>query len=337
MAKVKCKYCGKKIEQGLKKCPKCKKYLGDKSIFGKIVMYFVWFLIQGLICYLLYAFGKESFYSENINDLWFLVILVVILLFNAIILMINIYKNKKRSGLLIFACFSAIVFMIYALVFSFNIVKAFIYENSSELVMLNETYDFSSAKILKEEIESIFEKDDENTFSRDIIISNLYTDGKYSNLYIDDSYGNYKLKFYVDFDEFKIKDVYSEFDDYKLYLVKDGKKTENFEFYYAMNILNNVLGEDIKGLARIDSVVEEEVGKNFSVSANAMFNYEELVFDFSNNTFSLDGDIYNMDYYGGMEEKEFNVIFSNNYTSSNRKVWYYGDSSFDYVNWDVKI
>lgn len=337
MAKIKCKYCGKKIDDGLKKCPKCKKYLGDKSVFGKIALFFVWFLIQSLICYLLYAFGKDSFYSEHLNDLLFLVILVVVLIFNTIVVMVNIYKNKKRSGLLVLAGFTTIVFIVYALVFSFNIAKAFIYENSSELIMLNETYDFNSAKTIKEEIERIFEKDDENTFARDVIISNLYTDGEYSNLYIDDSYGNYRLKFHVDFDDFKIKDVYSEFDDYKLYLVKDGKKTDDFEFYYAMNILNNVLGEDINGLARIDSVVEEEVGKSFSISANAMFNYEDLVFNYNNNTFSLDGDIYNMDYYGGIEEKKFNVTFSNNYTSSNRKVWYYGDSSFDYVNWDVKI
>ena len=32
MSKVKCKYCGKKIEDNLKKCPKCKKYLGDKIV-----------------------------------------------------------------------------------------------------------------------------------------------------------------------------------------------------------------------------------------------------------------------------------------------------------------
>ena len=44
-----------------------------------------------------------------------------------------------------------------------------------------------------------------------------------------------------------------------------------------------------------------------------------------------------MDYYGGMEDKSFNVIFKNNCTSSNRRVWYYGDSSFDYVNWDVNM
>lgn len=337
MSKVKCKYCGKRIDGDLKRCPKCKKYLGDKSVFGKIAMYFVWLILQSLICYLLYAFGKESFYSEHLNDLLVLVILIIILLFNSIVVVINIYKNKKRSGLLVLAALSVVFFIVYALIYSFNVGKAYVYENSNELLRLNDTYDFSSAKTIKEEIEKVFEKDNENTFSRDIIISNFYTDGELSNLYIDDSYGNYRLKFYVDLDDFKVKDIYSEFSDSKLYLVKDGKKTENFEFYYAMSILKNVLGEDIKGLARIDSVIEEEVGKSFSISANAMFNYEDLIYNDKDNTFSLTGDIYNMDYYGGMEEKTFNVTFMNNYTSSNRRVWYYGDSSFDYVNWDVNM
>ena len=337
MSKVKCKYCSKKIEDNLKKCPKCKKYLGDKSVIIKTIMYFGWVILQSIICYLLYAFGKESFYSEHLNDLLILVILILVLLFNSIIVVINIYKNKKKSGLLVLAALSVVFFIVYSLIYSFNVVKAYIYENSNELLMLNETYDFSSSKTIKEEIEKVFEKDSTDTFSRDIIISNLYTDGEISNLYIDDSYGNFKLKFYVDFDDFKIKDVYSIFGDSKLYLVKDGKKTDNFEFYYAMNILKNVLGEDINGLARIDSAIEEEIGKNFSVSANAMFNYEELKYNERNNTFLLTGDIYNMDYYGGMEDKSFNVIFKNNCTSSNRRVWYYGDSSFDYVNWDVNM
>lgn len=338
MAKVKCKYCGKKIDEKYKRCPKCHKYLlrGEHK-YLKPLLYGGWILIQAILCLGLYFLSKELLYSEEISDLLILGLLCLVIIVSYLLASTFIYKNRKRDVLTTIGFIAIIVSFCFSLYYAYNISKAIRYGNSNELLMLSENYDFSLAKEIKEEIERVFEYDENNTFSRDVIISNLYTDGKYSNLYLEDSYGNYKLKFYVDFDDFKIKDIFWEFGDNNLYLVKDGEKTEQFEYYYAMNIVNKMLGEEVSGLARLDSAIEKEVGKEFAISANTMFNYEELEYHYSSNSFTIVGNAYNMDYSGGMEEKEFTVTFNKNVSDNNKHIWYYGDSSFDYVKWDVKI
>ena len=119
--------------------------------------------------------------------------------------------------------------------------------------------------------------------------------------------------------------------------MEDYKKTDYFELYYAMNIVDNVLGEDIKSLAKVEDTIEEKVGDSFKVSSNAMYNYEELDYHYSSNTFTVEGDVYNMDYSGGMEEVDFEITFSALDKVKTKKVWYYGDPSFDYVDFSVKI
>ena len=119
--------------------------------------------------------------------------------------------------------------------------------------------------------------------------------------------------------------------------MKDKEKTEYFEFYYAMSIVNEVLGEDIKNLAKLEDTIEEKVGDTFKISSNAMYNYEELNYHYSSNKFTVLGNVYNMDYSGGMEEAEFELSFDASEVVNTKKIWYYGDSSFDYVSWEVKV
>ena len=157
-----------------------------------------------------------------------------------------------------------------------------------------------------------------------------------SNLYLDDSYGNYSLKFFVDLDEFVIKDVTCDFNGKELTLVKDFKKTKQFDFYYAMMITDEMLGEDIKGLAKLDRAIEDKIATIIDIPVNAMFNYENLEYNSDKNIFTINGNVYNMDLYGNLKDNSFMVIFENNYENKNKHEWYYGDSSFDYVNWDVK-
>ena len=54
-------------------------------------------------------------------------------------------------------------------------------------------------------------------------------------------------------------------------------------------------------------------------------------------TFTVEGDVYNMDYSGGKEEEDFEITFSALDKVKTKKVWYYGDPSFDYVDFSVKI
>ena len=336
MANVKCRFCGKKIDENYKRCPMCHKYLRD----DKIKIYslgFIWFLVQSLLSYLLFSFSKGALYSEKISDLYIVILLIFIILINSIIGASILIKKKKKDLYKIIISILCIIFSLFSFTSVFKVIKAFKYENSGELKLLADKYEFGIAKDIKNEIERIFEYDFDGVFSRDIKISNFYTDGKVSSLYLDDSYGNYSLKFYVDMDDFVIKDVTCTFDESELTLVKDFKKTEQFEFYYAMLISDEVLGEDIKGLAKLDRAIEDVIESKIDIPVNAMFNYEDLTYNYSKNNFSIKGNIYNMNGYGGLIEDSFEVTFENNYECKNKHEWYYGDSSFDYVNWDVKI
>ena len=73
----------------------------------------------------------------------------------------------------------------------------------------------------------------------------------------------------------------------------------------------------------------------FDESANMIISYDDFVF--KDDKFVYSGSLSNMDYSVNMEEVEFDIIFSSLDKPKNKKVWYYGDSSFDYVDWNVKI
>lgn len=337
MAKVKCRFCGKKIEESFKRCPKCHKYLRKDNNLKDCVLYLGWFFVQCLLSYFLISFSKGALYSEKISDLYIIIVLIFLILFSSIVAATFVVKKKKNDLYKKIISILCIVFSLFAFTYIFRVINAFRYENSGELKLLADKYEFGIAKDIKKEVEKIFEYDSDEVFSRDVKISNFYTDGKISNLYLDDSYGNYSLKFYVDMDDFIIKDVYCKFGEDELFLVKDFKKTEQFEFYYAMMIAKEMLGEDIKGLAKLDRAIEDEISSKIDIPVNAMFNYEDLEYSYSKNNFSIRGNIYNMDSYGNFVDKAFEVVFENNYESKNKHEWYYGDSSFDYVNWDVKI
>ena len=77
--------------------------------------------------------------------------------------------------------------------------------------------------------------------------------------------------------------------------------------------------------------------KIFIDTANVIFNYEKIQYQVNSDTFLLSGDAYNMDFYGDIEEKKFTITFSNNFVGNKQRVLYYGDSSFDYIKWDIKI
>lgn len=335
MAKVKCEFCGKKIDEKYKRCPKCHKYLCKDNKMKVYGLYALWGIIQLVLCYLLVNLSNEAFYSEKVSDLYIVILFIFLILFNSIIASVFI-RNKKKELSKIIISILCVVFSFFSFIYIFKVVDAFKYNNSQELKMLADKYEFNIALDIKSEIEKIFEYDSDGVFARDVKISNFYTDGKMSNLYLDDSYGNYSLKFFVDLDEFVIKDVTCDFNGKMLTLVKDFKKTKQFDFYYAMMITDEMLGEDIKGLAKLDRAIEDKIATIIDIPVNAMFNYENLEYNSDKNIFTINGNVYNMDLYGNLKDNSFTVIFENNYENKNKHEWYYGDSSFDYVNWDVK-
>lgn len=340
MAKKICRFCGKKIDEKYKRCPKCHKYLRegkkDKEFYVKSFLYLCWVIVQVIFVSVLYCSRSELLYSGNVSDLLILTVFSILLIANSMLVAVKFGKSEKTPGMLFIGCLT-VAFAIISVISFYKISVAFVHDNSYEISFLADEYSLDVAKKIKSEIDEVFEYDYDDVYSRDVIIGNLYTDGEYSTLYIDDAYGNYRVKYFVKFVDFEIVDVYWEFDGNKLYLMKDKEKTEYFEFYYAMNIVNEVLGEDINNLAKLEDTIEEKVGDTFKVSSNAMYNYEELDYHYSSNTFTVLGNVYNMDYSGGMEEAEFELSFETSDVVNSKKVWYYGDSSFDYVSWDVKV
>lgn len=337
MAKVKCKYCGKKIEDNLKVCPKChKRLVFDFKKFYKLLMYIIWTVIQGILSLLVLGCSKDILYSGNIKDLYFLMILVGIILINCILLGCSIFKRRIKKKIKLFLCLLIFIFTLFGMFFSYRIGKAYYYKNSGEILLLAEKYEMNVALKIKDEINSFFEYDEGKSLERDVIISNFYTDGDLTNLYLKDSYGNYTLKFYLTMEDFEIEDAFWLFNDEKLYLIKNGKKTENFEYYYAMYIVDSVIGEDVKGLARIEDDVESKLSREFDNLANVIFNYEELEYNYTYNTFKLKGNAYNMSFYEDYEEEDFTIRFSKREKRNNKHIWYYGDAAFDFVNFDVK-
>ena len=337
MAKVKCKYCGKKIEDNLKVCPKChKRLVFDFKKFYKSLMYVIWAMLQIVLSVLVLGYSKDILYSDNIKDLYLLMILVGVILVNCILLGCSIFKRRIKKKRKLLLCLLIFIFTLFGMIFSYRIGKAYYYKNSGEILLLAEKYEMNVALKIKDEVESFFEYDEEGSVERNVVISNFYTDGDLTNLYLKDSYGNYTLKFYLTMEDFEIKDAFWLFDDEKLYLIKNGKKTDNFEYYYAMYIVDSVLGEDVKGLARIEDDVESKILKEFDNSANTIFNYEELEFDYTYNTFKLKGDAYNMNFYDDVKEEDFTIKFNKREKRNSKHIWYYGDASFDFVNFDVK-
>ena len=336
MAKIKCKYCGKKIDDGLKRCSKCNKELiFDKKRIYKLYANILWILVQIFLSILIYIYSKDAMYSGVISDLYVLMALVGIVFLNCIILGCSIFQKKMKKKIKLLLCVFILYFVLFGIIFSYKIGRAYYYENSSEIRMLSEKYQRSIASNIRDEVNSIFEYDKDGIFERNVIISNFYTDNGLASLYLNDFYGNYTLKFYLVMDDFKIRDVFWMFNDEKLYLVSDGQRTENFEYYYAMYIVDSVLGEDVKGLAKIEDEIEKQVKNKLKSSSNIIFNYDELEFDSFYNTFKISGDAFGMNFYDDIQEKNFLIQFDKREKQSSKHVWYYGEPSFDYVDFDV--
>ncbi len=343
MAVKKCTRCGGKIDSETLKCSKCKKKPDtDKKngVFRNNLMFWMprilYILIQGFICFLAVFLSGELLYSGDINHLFLIMGVCAVGIINAFIMIRVLFLQKSKRFinilLLMISIFTLVVDIIY---FGKNI-NAVRFENSSELVLLNEKYSLNNAKIIKEKIEEIFEYDFEEISSRDVVIGSFYEDEDVYVLYLDDSYGNYRLKFYLKMTDNNIDDVYWVYDDAKFYLVKDGSKTDNFEYYYAMSILNGTRESEIHGLATIENDVETYIKNGLDDSANAIFTYDELKYDKDSNTFYFSCHVHSMNYYGNGYDESYKVLFARMDEVNKKKVWYYGDSSFDYVSWCIE-
>lgn len=343
MAVIKCKKCGKNFSDKKKACPKCgwSKESATKKNKWLDIANILLVLLTIVLSYVLIRYSKNWLYSEKLSDLWIIISLCLILMIaSGIIIKITLNNNLKK----VLKVFSETIGCIGLLIFAFYFIgslNALYYKNSQELVILSEKFKYKEAKAIKEEIERIFEYDEKNIYSRDVLISNFYyndTQNIYS-LYLDDSHGNYSLKFSVEILNNKFKNVYYEKDDYKFYLVKDGKKTDDFEYYYAMYILDNVLGEDISGISKIEDDIEKNVEEQLKLenTANYFYTYEELEYNKDKNIFTVNCSVEDMNYYGNLNNHKFLLTLKRNDNYKNKKNWYYGDSSFDYVNFIIEI
>lgn len=341
MAWIICKKCGKRISDKDNKCYKCGtkiKNISSKKNYKNIILKSLFIVVQVIVIGLLIVMSKDVMFSGDVSELYILFGLDLILIINIFIMGNSLLKIKEKSLLWYGLCFFCGISALFGIFFGYRSLNALKYDNSIELYNLCERYDIDEAKKIKKTIEDIFEYDFDEVSSRNIIIGNLYEDEEFHVLYIDDFYGNFSLKFYLKMNNDKIEDIFWYFDnDTKLYLYRNGKKTDDFAYYYAMYIVKSLVGENVKGLATIEEDAEKIVRKEFSESANAIFTYDELIFNEKENTFTYKCIVENMDYYADIEDKEFEIEFIRLSEAKNKKVWYYGDSSFDYVNWSVNI
>ena len=305
-----------------------------QNIFGYASLFFMLIILLGIL-----FFTTDSFlYSGSERVLYILLFWVVILLFFAFMIGRMVYKGYFRGfyyyGFFLLMLLSVIIGIIYGI----RCLNAFRFDNSIEIYNLATKYDLKTAKKLKYDIDSIFEYDLDDISSRDVVISNLYEDKGCYVLYLDDIYNNYSLKFYLEIEDNKILNVIWKFNEKTdLYLYKDGKKTESFSYYYAMYIIKNVLGENIKTTIALEDDIEKKLRNEFLESANAIITYDEFVYDKNKDEFVYKCFVENMDYYADISQDEFEIEFKRLMNGDGKKVWYYGDASFDYVKWSVNI
>lgn len=337
MAWVKCKYCNKRISDKVDVCPNCNKKVGkqDKRKVINLVVQILSIIFLLLLSFFLIGISKQLLYSEVLGDL-FIVLGICFVLFLSCFIFCKVFINKKKSLINLFFLLVVLGGLFLSFIYCIRSINAFRYDNSLETLKLSEKLNIKDAKKIKQEIDEIFEFDYDGVSSRNVIIGSFYEDDDVYVLYLDDSYNNYRLKFYVVMDKKNIIDVYWNYDDKLLYFVKDGKKTENFEYFYSMYIFSCVCGEDIKGLATVEEDIEKEVNMKLNGFANTMFSYDQLTYNQDSNIFNLECSVDAMDYYGDMESDAFLVSFMRSDQKRSKKVWYYGDSSFDYVSWKIK-
>ena len=101
MGKKVCRFCGKKIDEKYKRCPKCHKYLReDKELYVKSFLYLCWVLVQVIFVSVLFCSKGELLYSGNVGDLVTLSIFAVLLIANSIIVAVKFGKSKKTPGMI---------------------------------------------------------------------------------------------------------------------------------------------------------------------------------------------------------------------------------------------
>ena len=304
-----------------------------KNIF-KLLFFLLGILFVILFCWL----SEKLLYSDNVFHLSILVVLAALLTGCCFSYSYNLLKKKKQFIDYIFLIFM----MLSCFIGGFYILKsivAFRYENSYEIYKMSSNFSVKKAKNIKNSIDSIFEKDFDNVFSRDIFIDNYYYNEEENNyiLYIFDNYENYKLKFFVDVYDEKIYNIYWEYNNDKLYFVEKGRKSDNFEFYYAMYIVSEVIGEDVSKVISFEEVIDKKVENYFDSGVNNMVSYEKFIFNSEDNLFILEYQVTSMDLYGKVLDKSFTISFYRKDSVLSKGVWYYGDSSFDYVDYKINI
>lgn len=300
---------------------------------------YLFVLIECIFIVLLFLFADKFLYSSHNKDLIVIVLTSLLCILFSFVggkKLFRVLENKLTRTSLNALC---IICVVFSFIYIGRSIYAFRYENSQEVYKLSNNMSVADAKKTKNIIDNIFEKDFLDVFSRDVIIDNCYYDEEKNvyMLYLVDYYKNYKLKFYVEMDNFKVVNIYWEYNDDILYFVHNGEKTNDFEFYYAMYILNEVIGEETRNVVTFEETIETKLKRYFVDSTNIIISYENLNYYQNSNTFILNCHVAAMDFNDDVLEKDFEVIFTGLSNNDAKGIWYYGDSSFDFVNYNINI
>lgn len=311
---VRCLDCNTKVSINAAHCPKC----GSESYKNKIdnidvslennynklkLLLIIYELILGIS--IIFVFEKaDKFLPE-------LLILLSLVLNTISLIIFNIKNNNIRKKLNKSISFISICAIICGVFFSINYtIQIFTHLNNtydSDLreILYLDTYNNVEAKELLYNIYQTLNRDDRD----DLLLYGIWEDREKENTYIinlkDNNYGSYlspnAIKIEVE-DKTKIVKAYWQFnDEIEIVFYENGKKVENFEYFY---IVSSVLTDTINP---IKDSFEEEVKENLKSPSSAIFTYEGIRYDYEEKRFYHYGYVESQNSFGTMVKTEFRI------------------------------
>lgn len=313
-------------------------YMKKKKNFDLRIILSIGSIVTLICSYFLY-----NKFIYNSNKYFLLIILFLFFIVCAITYKFTVtYIVKNKSKLLDYLLFIVIgLCFCFSFFYGFKSCVLFKYNNDLDVVVMSDTFSIKKSKLLVKEINKYFEE--KQTFlSRKISINKCFLSkdmGKNTYSINFDNYNKaYTLRFYFEEVNNKIKNLFwINENDEKFYLIDDFKKTDNFDYYYAVAILDVALGEQSEVDKSFDKMVEEKVSKEFDDSKFVIVSYDQIVFDKENNQFSINSSVNSMDGIGNMKSKNFVIKIKkvNNVLEDFKNVNYYNDYSFNYLEWEI--
>lgn len=313
----KCSFCGYMFKKKIKFKKNIKPKATKKQVSIKLVLLTIQLLLgfYALFNFISFEYGEKTFIVYLLP--------VILLLINSILIIINLIKKKGQTFLNIIEVFSIICAALVILIVGYNGKVYYIdYENNYDIMVLSDIYSKDTAKKLLKQMDDIFNYEDITGEKSNWRLSSFYNfeDEDYM-LYIEDFNTNSYHGFTVNLEnDGMIKNLYWKFnDDITLYLYKNGKKTENFYYYYIMYAYETLFDE-------LDYDIGYFLDEKLDLTPNAEIVFEDTIrYNSSRNLFIRYGTVKDT------KDVDFTITFQKVYIEDG------ANSLFDVANWTIEI